>query len=482
MSFKDFAIAVAGPEAERVASGRRQARTMEALGTYLGQGADAGLADIYKQSPQAGMQAEQQTRQRQQQRLQALQQRASFLVQMPPEQRAAAWPSVKASMQSVDPELFAALPDAYDPAIFDPVLQQIAGVGGPEAPKVVGAGGALVGNDGRVLFQNDFRPDAPKAAQFVQVPDGRGGMVSAIFDPNTQSVRPIGGGMQPQTAPPVNSGGDPQMDALAQAANAMIKAGVPPEQVDAFLMQAAQASPQVQVNPPTMQPTSNPQAAPQPQGGGFGYTPPKADPQAVTLTPQEVTGLGLPAGTVAQRKPDGTISVVSRPDAAGANKSAEQEKVDIGAAGLAAEAQAFAASFTGVSVDDIKKMTPAQVRDLVNGKSVTLGDQQYRAKDRFFTGPILGRVPFADQVANPDLVAYQNAAAGRQARINNPTGPVSNADFEIAAKSTFSPDKPKSVNADLIYKALTSGSSGSAPQAPAASQLSDEELMKALNL
>jgi hypothetical protein len=80
-----------------------------------------------------------------------------------------------------------------------------------------------------------------------------------------QVIMPGGGQQAPQQAPQPNlaaSGGDPQMDALTQAANAMIKAGIPPEQVDAFLMQTAQASPNVQVNPPAMAPTANPAPLP----------------------------------------------------------------------------------------------------------------------------------------------------------------------------------------------------------------------------
>ena len=42
---------------------------------------------------------------------------------------------------------------------------------------------------------------------------------------------------------------------------------------------------------------------------------PSTQPQTVkTLSPDEIKAIGLPAGTVAQRKPDGTISVVNKPD------------------------------------------------------------------------------------------------------------------------------------------------------------------------
>ena len=112
----------------------------------------------------------------------------------------------------------------------------------------------------------------------------------------------------------------------------------------------------------------------------------------------------------------------------------------------------FAAAYTGKSPEEVAKMTPEQVRAAV------------LAGDRKMTGPIMGRMPGAGATFNADLDAYANSAAGKQARINNPTGPVSNADFEIARKSVFSAEKPAQVNADLIYQALQGGQSAADPQ------------------
>lgn len=50
-------------------------------------------------------------------------------------------------------------------------------------------------------------------------------------------------------------------------------------------------------------------------GGQQLRSEPKAQPQVSTLTPQEVSALGLPAGTVAQRGENGAINVVSKPEA-----------------------------------------------------------------------------------------------------------------------------------------------------------------------
>lgn len=121
----------------------------------------------------------------------------------------------------------------------------------------------------------------------------------------------------------------------------------------------------------------------------------------------------------------------------------------------------FAAAYIGKSPEDVAKMTPEQIRTAV-------------AKGgRMMAGPIAGKIPGAGLIFNSDLEAYANSAAGKQARLNNPTGPVSNADFEVARKSVFSPEKPAEVNADLIYQALTRGHNQSAP-APATSDRGEQ--------
>lgn len=109
---------------------------------------------------------------------------------------------------------------------------------------------------------------------------------------------------------------------------------------------------------------------------------------------------------------------------------------------MAEDALAFAASFTGLPIDQLRAMSPEQVREAMI------------SHDRMTAGPVMGSLPGMGKFANADLEAYSNSAAGKQARINNPTGPVTNADFEVARKSVFSSDKPRKVNADLIYEAL----------------------------
>ena len=97
-------------------------------------------------------------------------------------------------------------------------------------------------------------------------------------------------------------------------------------------------------------------------------------------------------------------------------------------------------------------MTPEQVREAV------------ASGGRWMAGPVMGRIPGASATFNADLDAYSSSAAAKLARINNPAGVVTNADFQAAEKGVFSATKPAEVNADLIYQALQGGKPAAAPQ------------------
>lgn len=112
----------------------------------------------------------------------------------------------------------------------------------------------------------------------------------------------------------------------------------------------------------------------------------------------------------------------------------------------------FAAAYIGKSPDEVAKMTPEQVREAV------------ASGGRWMAGPVMGRIPGASATFNADLDAYSSSAAAKLARINNPTGVVTNADFQAAEKGVFSATKPAEVNADLIYQALQGGKPAAAPQ------------------
>ena len=116
----------------------------------------------------------------------------------------------------------------------------------------------------------------------------------------------------------------------------------------------------------------------------------------------------------------------------------------------------FAAAYIGKSPEEVAKMTPEEIRGAV------------ASGGRWMAGPVMGRIPGAGATFNADLDAYSSSAAAKLARINNPTGVVTNADFQAAEKGVFSATKPADVNADLIYQALTTGGSAKAP--PAAPQ------------
>lgn len=120
----------------------------------------------------------------------------------------------------------------------------------------------------------------------------------------------------------------------------------------------------------------------------------------------------------------------------------------------------FAAAYIGKSPEEVAKMTPDQVREAV------------AADPRLSAGPVVGRIPGMAMTKNADLDAYTSSAAAKIARINNPTGTVTNADFIAAEKSAFSATKPAKVNADLIYQALTGGE---AAPAQAESTISPQE-------
>ena len=141
--------------------------------------------------------------------------------------------------------------------------------------------------------------------------------------------------------------------------------------------------------------------------------------------------------------------------AGGVKMSSDELKQSFAGKALAEDAYDFAAAYLGKTPEQIRKMTPQDIR-----AAVAKGG-------RLSAGPLIGRLPGLNITANSDLDAYTSSAAGRQARINNPSGPVTDADFKAAERSVFSSTKPASVNADLIYRALMRGEAGgAAPMSP----------------
>lgn len=132
-------------------------------------------------------------------------------------------------------------------------------------------------------------------------------------------------------------------------------------------------------------------------------------------------------------------------DGGGVKASADELKQAFAGKQMAEDAYDFAAAFLGKTPEQIREMSADDIRTAIKDGG------------RFTAGPVLGRLPGMSAVANADLDAYTSSAAGRQARINNPSGPVTDADFKAAERSVFSSTKPASVNADLVYRALMRG-------------------------
>jgi hypothetical protein len=230
--------------------------------------------------------------------------------------------------------------------------------------------------------------------------------------------------------------------------------GAPEDKVRAWLLQQAQ---QMGLNP---QAPGQGAASPPPGGnqlqtsqsvvpGQFGVgTPAGPRPQNETWNqPVDETGpdgrpIRVQYSNTGQRRVVEGAAPATKQGASAAKKSDEQIKMALYTKGLADDAYAYAAAATGKTQDELRQMTPEQVAALV------------RQGSRWSSGPVMGRIPGINPLANADLSAYANSASGKMARMNNPTGPVSNADFEIAAKSVWGPDKTDDVNAQLILNAL----------------------------
>lgn len=194
-------------------------------------------------------------------------------------------------------------------------------------------------------------PFAPANAQLVDVPDGQGGKVQMLFDPRTNQFSQPNYGGQPAPATSPTGGGqldpvadygqfgnmpgvrttslyrDPERNArVGGVSNSQHMAGtagdfvVPAEQKAQFIAQAKQSGYEaidegdhVHVELPKGAQASSRFGAGQ-QGGRLGYTPGKSEAENYsTLTAQEVQAMGLPAGTIAQRSPNGQVQIINKP-------------------------------------------------------------------------------------------------------------------------------------------------------------------------
>lgn len=335
----------------------RQQGERSYLGRLMGQAIEAppeqrtGLfALMARTSPDVALAAESHFTNRdaaQQERMAAeLRNRAGILRQLPPEQRAIGWQRMAPDVAKLTnmPEL-ANMP--YDPATFDPVLDQIAGISAQQRE------GKVVGNNlvdpvtGKVIYEG---PQMPVNAQIVAIPDGSGGTVSMMFDPRTRQLSdlPLGGAQAPAlqggsvAAAPADPLGvlsgistlsnvpgvqttslhrDPANNARVggvtnsqhmqgTAGDFVVPAAIKPAfmaQARALGFEAIDEGDHVHVELPF--------GARGGQMPRMGYNPPKVanDGPTVMLTPAEVEAMGFPKGSVIQRRPDGSLVKVHSP-------------------------------------------------------------------------------------------------------------------------------------------------------------------------
>lgn len=261
-----------------------------------------------------------------------------------------------------------------DPAAFEQAYAKVAMMAG----QAEGRDGKVVGNalvdpqTGRVIYQG---PEVPVNAQIVEIADGRGGKVQAMFDPRTRQVMPLPapGGGAPQGTPQAAPSPQPAMRTAGPLQPASVEEMIAtiereegttlPEEVKAQ-MRAEMAkggtfntANTVGAVAPGAGAPSGPTIADVPinelGGGGYGYIPPpaKAAPAGYTwegdtlapipggpadkgsqavaqLSAAEVQALGLPEGTVAQRDEAGKVTTIFTPDA-GTRKAARDAKAKL---------------------------------------------------------------------------------------------------------------------------------------------------------
>lgn len=107
---------------------------------------------------------------------------------------------------------------------------------------------------------------------------------------------------------------------------------------------------------------------------------------------------------------------------------------------LAEDAIRFVSMTTGIPEATLAKMKPKEVADAFRDKSTPLSN------------PILGAVPFVESKTTGPI---SESAAAKLAKINNPTGVVSNSDVQAARKSVFGLSQSDDVNARLIESFLS---------------------------
>lgn len=304
-------------------------------------------------------------------------------------------------------------PNAPD---FDQIATGYAqmGMAGAELPSEIRTLQMLQANPELLAVNDRFR--GQKSFKEVTNPDGSVSYIALDNRTGTGSAAPIGAmGQQPRPQAPAS--GSPNMDALAQAANQMIAAGIPSEQVDAIIMQAAQRTQGVQVQPPGMTPAGGPSVAPQ-----AAPAPSRGLPSIMDI------GGGEPGF-----RPQGLGQTDRDRAGAAAQQAAMVEQAKIAAQQAAAPRQAALDAEREAAITAAREQATAAGRQQVDQRSKNASFAQYTAArddllgalEQTATGPIAGRLPA--------MTGNQQIAEGAQARM----APILKGLFRTAGEGTF---------------------------------------------
>jgi hypothetical protein len=172
---------------------------------------------------------------------------------------------------------------------------------------------------------------------------------------------------------------------------------------------------------------------------------------------QGVGGQKAPAGY--RFLPDGSLEAIPG-GPQDAKKASPMNSRQLAGANMQRQATInLVAAQIGMPVDEVQKVLelegPSGVADLMRTKG-----------KRLFQGPIMGEIPFAGSRINADVTPYAEAIARGQAMINDPAGPITQADVEGARAMAPNPKMPLEVQANLIENLLRSSAIGTGEQQP----------------
>lgn len=193
-------------------------------------------------------------------------------------------------------------------------------------------------------------------------------------------------------------------------------------------------------------------------GGGAGGAAGGGAPGGMFLTSAEAAAAGFAPGTIVRRR-DG--AVVQRPPTGGATPTegpmaGMNERQRSGASIVRDAALQYAANITGMSLEEVKRMTPVQIEDAIKRKG---GRVLQGGRARMLTNlPLVG--DFARGVvesANADLIGPSTSGGAGVAMTQNPTGPITGPDVEIGIRQFPNPMLPVDVQAQMIRSLLERG-------------------------